>query len=201
MATEWNLVIHRRAQGQRGACRRPSSLLRRNRYRAEILLAATPSTGHLNPLLAIARMALARGDEALVAAATSLRTSVEASGARFQPLAPGADIDLTRVEEILPERASLPPGPEQLRYNFERIFLDTLHQVDRGLRRRRPLAVGECHAGSSALRQELAVRRQCLRLARTLSMRRPSMSTTSKRHPPASKASPTPGIRPSWKMT
>lgn len=64
----------------------------------KILFAATPSAGHLNPLLAIARMALARGDEALVATATYLRTSVEASGARFRPLAPGADIDLTRVD-------------------------------------------------------------------------------------------------------
>ncbi|OHV17566.1 glycosyltransferase [Methylorubrum extorquens] len=86
-------------------------------------------------MLAIARMALARGDETLVATATYLRTSVEASGARFRPLAPGADIDLTRVEEVLPERASLPPGPEQLRYNFERIFLDPMPQQTETLRR------------------------------------------------------------------
>lgn len=101
----------------------------------KILFAATPSAGHLNPLLAIARMALARGDEALVATATYLRTSVEASGARFRPLAPGADIDLTRVEEVLPERASLPHGPEQLRYNFERIFLDPMLPQAETLRR------------------------------------------------------------------
>lgn len=92
----------------------------------KILFAATPAAGHLNPLLAIARMALARGDEALVTTAAYLRTSVEASGARFLPLGPGADLDLTRIEEVLPERASLPPGPEQLRYNFERIFLDPM---------------------------------------------------------------------------
>lgn len=102
----------------------------------KILFAATPAAGHLNPLLAIARMALARGDEALVATAGYLRPSVEKSGARFLPLAAGADIDLTRIEDVLPERASLPPGPEQLRYNFERIFLDpmpaqaeTLHRL------------------------------------------------------------------------
>lgn len=92
----------------------------------KILFAATPAAGHLNPLLAIARMALARGDEALVTTAAYLRTSVEASGARFLPLAHGADLDLTRIEDVLPERASLPPGPEQLRYNFERIFLDPM---------------------------------------------------------------------------
>ena len=92
----------------------------------KILFAATPAAGHLNPLLAIARMALARGDEALVATAGYLRPSVEKSGARFLPLAAGADIDFTRIEDVLPERASLPPGPEQLRANFERIFLDPM---------------------------------------------------------------------------
>ncbi|GJD64665.1 glycosyltransferase [Methylobacterium frigidaeris] len=101
----------------------------------KILFTATPAAGHLNPLLAIARMALARGDEALVATATYLRGAVEASGARFLPLDPGADIDFTRIEEVLPERASLPPGPEQLRYNFERIFLDPMRPQAETLRR------------------------------------------------------------------
>jgi MGT family glycosyltransferase len=101
----------------------------------KILFAATPAAGHLNPLLAIARMVLARGDEALVATGAYLRPSVEASGARFVPLASGADIDFTRVEEVLPERASLPPGPEQLRYNFERIFLDPMPPQAETLRR------------------------------------------------------------------
>ncbi|MCJ2086214.1 glycosyltransferase [Methylobacterium sp. E-005] len=101
----------------------------------KILFAATPAAGHLNPLLAIARMALARGDAALVATAGYLRPSVEKSGARFLPLAAGADIDLTRIEDVLPERASLPPGPEQLRYNFERIFLDPMPPQAETLRR------------------------------------------------------------------
>lgn len=81
----------------------------------KILFAATPAAGHLNPLLAIAHMVLARGDEALVATAAYLRTSVDASGARFLPLVPGADIDFIRIEEALPERASHPdssPGPQ-----------------------------------------------------------------------------------------
>ena len=107
----------------------------------KILFAATPAAGHLNPLLAIARMALARGDEALVATAGYLRTSVERSGARFLPLAPGADIDLTRIEEVMPERASIPPGPEQLRYNFERVFLDPMPAQAETLRR---IIASEC---------------------------------------------------------
>ncbi|CAM3232727.1 MULTISPECIES: glycosyltransferase [Methylobacterium] len=123
----------------------------------KILFAATPAAGHLNPLLAIARMALARGDEALVATAGYLRPSVEKSGARFLPLAAGADIDLTRIEDVLPERASLPPGPEQLRYNFERIFLDPMPPQAETLRRiiasERPniIVVDDLFFGATAL--------------------------------------------------
>jgi UDP:flavonoid glycosyltransferase YjiC (YdhE family) len=123
----------------------------------KILFAATPAAGHLNPLLAIARMALARGDEALVTTAGYLRPSVEKSGARFLPLAAGADIDFTRIEDVLPERASLPPGPEQLRYNFERIFLDPMPPQTETLRKiiasERPdiIVVDDLFFGATAL--------------------------------------------------
>lgn len=79
----------------------------------KILFAATPVAGHLNPLLAIARMAMGRGDEALVTTATYLKPAVEAAGARFLPLAAGADIDFSRLEEALPEVYATPPGADQ----------------------------------------------------------------------------------------
>ena len=92
----------------------------------KILFAATPAPGHVNPLLAIVRMARQRGDEALFATGTHLVPAVEAAGAMFLPLAEGADLDFREIEKIFPERASLPPGPRQLRFDFERVFLDTM---------------------------------------------------------------------------
>ncbi len=59
--------------GRRGARPRHRPLRHSSGYRMKILFAATPVAGHLNPLLAIARMVLARGDEAVVATATYLR--------------------------------------------------------------------------------------------------------------------------------
>lgn len=92
----------------------------------KILMASTPALGHLNPLLAIARMAQARGDEVVLTTATCLAPRVIEAGVRFEPLAPEADLDLRRIEEFAPERARLPPGPEQLTFDFQRIFLDPM---------------------------------------------------------------------------
>ncbi len=92
----------------------------------KILFAATPAQGHVTPLLAIVRMVRQRGDDALFATGSHLADLVEDAGASFLPLAEGADLDFSRVEKLFPERASLRPGPQQLRFDFERVFLDTM---------------------------------------------------------------------------
>ncbi|MDE4915146.1 hypothetical protein PQI07_31490 [Methylobacterium sp. 092160098-2] len=92
----------------------------------KILFAATPIAGHLNPLLTIARMVMARGDEAIVTTGAHLRPAVESAGAHFRPLAGGADFGGAHPQEIWPERNALSPGPAQLRFDFVRIFLDPI---------------------------------------------------------------------------
>lgn len=92
----------------------------------KILLAATPSASHLNPILAIARMALDRGDEVIVATATYLKPTVEEAGARFFPLASSADLNLSDLSAIFPDVQALPPGPEQLRRLFEHTLIDPM---------------------------------------------------------------------------
>ena len=49
----------------------------------KILIAATPLTGHVNPLLAVGRAAAARGDDVLVLTDPAFRSKVEAAGLRF----------------------------------------------------------------------------------------------------------------------
>jgi UDP:flavonoid glycosyltransferase YjiC (YdhE family) len=58
-----------------------------------ILIASTPATGHLNPLLAIAHILIAEGHEVGVLSGTALRERIENSGAGFRPLPEGADLD------------------------------------------------------------------------------------------------------------
>lgn len=92
----------------------------------KILFAATPAAGHLNPILAVARMVMERGDEAIVTTANYLRPAVERAGARFLPLAPDANLDGFDVNALFPDIYALPPGPEQLLRVFEHILVDPM---------------------------------------------------------------------------
>lgn len=98
-----------------------------------ILLAATPATGHVNPILAAARILLAASHEVIVTTASAFRDKVEATGARFVALPAGADIDLTDIERQFPERKSFPPGPDQLAFDFQHIFINTIPAQFAGL--------------------------------------------------------------------
>ncbi|RUP18212.1 glycosyltransferase [Methylobacterium sp.] len=84
----------------------------------KILIAATPLTGHVNPLLAIGRTAAARGDDVLVLTDPTFRPKVEAAGLRF---APYADDHAAEYRET-----DLPAGPERYRREFERRFVDPM---------------------------------------------------------------------------
>ncbi|MBY0397292.1 MAG: glycosyltransferase, partial [Thermoleophilia bacterium] len=84
----------------------------------KILIAATPLTGHVNPLLAIGRTAAARGDDVLVLTDPTFRPKVEAAGLRFTPY---ADDHAAEYRET-----DLPAGPERYRREFERRFVDPM---------------------------------------------------------------------------
>jgi UDP:flavonoid glycosyltransferase YjiC (YdhE family) len=100
----------------------------------KILIAATPQLGHLNPLLAIARMARARGDDVIVTTGRGLAPAVETAGMRFIPLDHDADLDLRRIDELFPDRDAEPPGPARLAFDFKRVFIDTMQTQAQTLR-------------------------------------------------------------------
>src|SRR5690349_18443673 len=100
-----------------------------------ILIASTPANGHVNPMLAIARMLLGEGHEIAVYTGSAFRTRVEASGAAFFPLSPDADFDLVDPFARVPELKVLPPGFEWLRVALERLFIDNIALQHEGLQR------------------------------------------------------------------
>lgn len=104
----------------------------------KILFAATPALGHLNPLLAVAHLARARGDESIVVTGRALASHVEAAGLRFIPLPPGGDVDYRTLDVTHPARTAPPRGPEQIRRDFERLFVDTVPAQADALRRAVP---------------------------------------------------------------
>jgi MGT family glycosyltransferase len=99
----------------------------------KILIASTPATGHLNPLLAIGRVLIAEGHELAFLSGSVLRSRIEAIGAKFHALPEGADFDLREFDVVAPELKTIAPGPDWLRVALERVFVDTLPAQHKGL--------------------------------------------------------------------
>jgi MGT family glycosyltransferase len=100
----------------------------------KILFAAIGAIGHVNPLLAIARMVKARGDDVLFTTARALKERVESAGARFVPLAGEADLDFRNIDKVIDDWATIPPGPPQIRKVMERGIIDLMGPQARSLR-------------------------------------------------------------------
>ncbi len=107
----------------------------------KILIASTPATGHLNPLLAVARVLIAEGHDVTFLSGTALQHRIEGSGAKFRPLPAGADLDLRDILAVAPELKDIPPGPEWLHVAMERIFVDTVRPQHEGLLQNLPVDV------------------------------------------------------------
>src|SRR5215510_13527679 len=99
----------------------------------KILVASTPATGHLNPLLAITRVLLAEGHEIAFLTGSAFRDRIESSGAKFLSLPAGADFDLREIHSVVPELKGIPPGFEWFRIALQRIFVDALPAQHLGL--------------------------------------------------------------------
>jgi len=99
----------------------------------KILIASTPATGHLNPLLAIARLLVAEAHEIAFLTGSVFRARIEAVGAKFFAFPTGADFDLRDVLSVVPELKDIPPGLELLRTICERVFVDAVAAQHQGL--------------------------------------------------------------------
>ncbi|MEU5566923.1 glycosyltransferase [Micromonospora musae] len=101
---------------------------------AKVIVGATPFQGHVNPVLTVAADLVRRGHEVVVYTGARFEERVRALGARFRALPPEADLDDREFDKAYPVRATLPPGPDQLAFDFENIFVGHLPAQVRGLR-------------------------------------------------------------------
>src|SRR3984885_13478478 len=101
----------------------------------KILIASMPATGHLNPMLAIARILMTDGHEVAVYTGSAFRARVKAAGAEFFSSPPEADLDPTEPFARFPELKVMPPGPDWLRIAMERVFVDNIPAQHEGLER------------------------------------------------------------------
>jgi UDP:flavonoid glycosyltransferase YjiC (YdhE family) len=99
----------------------------------KILIASTPATGHLNPLLAIGRILMAEGHQVAFLSGSALRDRIEDIGAKFHAFPAGADFDLRDFASVAPELKTMPPGLDWLRVALERVFVDSVPAQHKGL--------------------------------------------------------------------
>ena len=68
----------------------------------KILIASTPATGHLNPLLAIGRIVIAEGHDVAFLSGSALHSRIEGIGTKYHAFPGGADFDLRDSNRWLP---------------------------------------------------------------------------------------------------
>src|SRR5580704_3285773 len=81
---------------------------------ANILIAATPAPGHVNPMLAVARHLSSLGHSITFLSGSLFRDQAVALGFQFVPFSGMANFDYRRLEEEFPEVAAAKPGPDAM---------------------------------------------------------------------------------------
>ncbi|MGO8021183.1 nucleotide disphospho-sugar-binding domain-containing protein [Rhizobium leguminosarum] len=98
-----------------------------------VLIASTPAAGHLNPLLAIGRILVDAGHDVGVLTADAMLSQVDTLGAAFFGLPGAANIDLRKIEDIIPDIGNYAPGPARRLVLAERVFIDVVPDQYAGL--------------------------------------------------------------------
>ncbi|KAH8804707.1 putative UDP-glucuronosyltransferase 2A3 [Xylogone sp. PMI_703] len=111
-----------------------------------ILACSTPIIGHLSPFREICRRIIERGYDVTLVTGSAFRPLVEAIGANFVPLEGYADFTEADINVRWAARNDLPPGPEQLLYDIENIFLNSIPEQTNALQRATKI-LKEAHPG------------------------------------------------------
>jgi UDP:flavonoid glycosyltransferase YjiC (YdhE family) len=93
---------------------------------SRIIVAATPITGHVMPLLTIAQGLVKRGHDVTVLTGSKFRPQATSTGARVVNLSGAADFDDTDMNIAFPGRGETAPGPDQLNFDLQRVFADAI---------------------------------------------------------------------------
>jgi len=90
---------------------------------SRLLFIATPIPGHVIPLRLTAAEMVRRGHHVTFVTSPQFGPQVQATGAKFVPTYGAAAFE---VMELVAERNHLPPGPEQLNWEWQRLFVDAV---------------------------------------------------------------------------
>jgi MGT family glycosyltransferase len=101
----------------------------------KVLFAASPFTGHVNPLLVAARVLQNAGHATALYTGTHFREKIESAGVQFFPLPADVDYDMRNLDATFPERKRYAPGPEKLLHDMKTVFVDAMSSQFEGLQR------------------------------------------------------------------
>jgi MGT family glycosyltransferase len=99
----------------------------------KFILASTPMTGHVNPILNAGRILREAGHEVVFTSAEVFQKQAEMLGIQFVPLPAGANVDFTDPNAGRPERESIPLGPARALFDFRTAFADPITKQFEGL--------------------------------------------------------------------
>lgn len=127
-----------------------------------VLVATVPLTGHVRPMLSIARALVERGHEVVWYGGAKFAPAIEALGARFAPMRAARDWDDADVEAALPAlrgKRGLARVKTQLREMFIAPMLDQLRDLEALRERHAPAVVlaDQAHLGAALLAEKHAV--------------------------------------------
>ena len=100
-----------------------------------ILVAAMPAPGHVNPMLTVASHLRDCGYRVVFNTSEVFRNHVESAHIRFVPLEGFANFDYRRLDDAFPERKNFAPGPDQLAHDFKYGFGRPIPDQYRGIRK------------------------------------------------------------------
>jgi MGT family glycosyltransferase len=89
---------------------------------ARIVIASVPVTGHVTPLLPIARALVEAGHDVRWTSGTKHQARIAATGARFLPYRHTLDIEESRINEAFPGREGL-SGLAAIKFDIRHVFL------------------------------------------------------------------------------
>lgn len=92
----------------------------------QVPVAAVPVYGHVEKLRGIAADLVQRGYKVSFLTSSIFRDSIEKTGARFIPLQGTANYNSLDIDEMWPERTTIPAGPEQLCFDLDHCFINHL---------------------------------------------------------------------------
>lgn len=107
--------------------------IERRKIDLKIIVACNPLAGHVNPMVAVARILTENGHAVVGYTASKHGYRFNEIGAAFKAFPMDIDRDLSDVDAVFPERREIKPGPDMILFDVNHVFSDPVISQHWGL--------------------------------------------------------------------